>query len=305
MYYPADYQKINSYNSQLKPSTVHVTDTGLNNYFRRYLLQKALSVFKFDGIPEHWSLNYFLYTLFINGFVAIVRTDKFGVIPQHCSLYGYDVFYQPTNVTIANPLLRGILQPRIGTQCALIRLQPDYGSAWDIITYYADLLTLASEALGVNLVNSKLAFVFGADSKQAAESYKKMFDKIASGEPAAFVDKNLFDEDGKPRWFSFNQNLEQNYIADDILQDISKIEARFDTEIGIPNINIAKESGVSNAEIMSNNIDTKSKAELWLDCLQDGIKQTNDLFGLDLSVKLRFEGDFSNAGINNDTIQLR
>ena len=178
------YDFINKYNAHIKPSTVHSQDNATAAFFRRYLLQKVISVYEFKGIPETWSIDYFLYTLFVLGFVAVINTDKFGVIPQHCSLFGYDVFYRPTNVNVANPLLKGNITPRIGTECALIRLMPDYGSCWDIISYYADLLALCTESLGANLVNSKLAYVFACDNKAVAESFKKMYDQINEGNPA-------------------------------------------------------------------------------------------------------------------------
>ena len=284
-----DYDFINRYNAHIKPSTVHSQDNATAWYFRRYLIQKILSVFEFDGIPETWSKDYFLYTLFVWGFVAVVETDKFGVIPQHCSLFGYDVFYRPTNVTIANPLLRGILQPQIGVDCELIKMQPDYGSCWDIVSYYADLLALASESLAVNIVNSKLAYVFACDSKNVAESFKKMFDNINEGNPAVFADSKLFDESGEPLWTTFQNNLKQNYVAGDMLNDMLKIDARFCTEIGIPNVNMAKNSGVTDNEVEANNIDTKSKVSLWLETMSEGLEKVNEMFDLNLSVKLRFE----------------
>ena len=282
------YDFINNYNGHIKPSTVHSSDNATTWYFKRYLIQKIISVFEFKNVPKAWSLDYFLYTLFIWGFVAIIKTDKFGVIPQQCSLYGYDVFYRPTNVTIANPLLKGIIQPQIGKECSLIRLQPDYGSCWDIVCYYADLLALCTESIGANLVNSKLAYVFACEDKTTAESFKKMFDQINEGNPAVFPDKKLFSEDGKPLWDTFANNLKQNYIAKDILEDMAKIDARFCSEIGIPNVNIAKESGVTDNEVEANNIDTKTKAVLWLETIKLGLEQANEMFGLDLDVDFRF-----------------
>ena len=283
------YDFINKYNANRKPSTVHSQENATTWYFRRYLIQKIISVFEFKGIPDEWSKDYFLYNLFLCGFVAIVNTDKFGVIPQHCSLYGYDVFYRPTNVNIANPLLRGNLTPRIGTECALIRMQPDYGSCWDIVAYYADLLSLCTESLAVNLVNSKLAYVFACEDKTVAESFKKMYDQMNEGNPAVFADKKLFKDDGDPAWDSFQNNLKQNYIAKDILEDMTKIDARFCTEIGIPNVNMAKESGVTDNEVEANNIDTKTKASLWLETIRDGLDKANKLFGLNLSVDFRYK----------------
>ncbi len=295
---PAPYDYINVYNSIFAPSTVHITNTGLARYFQRYLIQKVFSVFKFENIPDSWAVDYFLYSLFCFGYVAIIETDKFGVIPQHCSLMGRDVFYRPTNAVIGNPLLKGIKQPRIGKECALIKMQPDYCGCWDIITYYADLLALASESAGVNLLNSKLAYVFATDSKAGAETFKKFYDQIASGEPAAVLDKSLFNEDGKPNWLLFNQNVKNTYIVSDILQDMAKIDSRFNTEIGIPNVNIAKESGVAAVEVEANNIDTRSKADLWLETMRKGLDDANKLFGLNLKCDLRF----IKGGYDGDTI---
>ena len=297
-----DYDFINRYNAHIKPSTVHSQDNATAWYFRRYLIQKILSVFEFDGIPETWSKDYFLYTLFVWGFIAVVETDKFGVIPQHCSLFGYDVFYRPTNVTIANPLLRGILQPQIGVNCELIKMQPDYGSCWDIVSYYGDLLSLASESLAVNIVNSKLAYVFACDNKTVAESFKKMYDKLNEGNPAVFADSKLFDESGEPLWTTFQNNLKQNYVAGDMLDDMLKIDARFCTEIGIPNVNLAKASGVTDNEVEANNIDTRSKVSLWLETIKDGLDKVNDMFDLNLSVKLRFEGSENNVAVDTRNI---
>lgn len=274
---PALYEHINLYNAQLSPSTVHVKNTALANFFRRYLLEKALSVFKWD-IPKTWAKNYFLYVLYCYGYIGIVKTDKFGVIPQEGVLSGYDVFYQPTHITVTNPLLPGFLRQRIGEECGLIKLQPDYGGIVDIIGYYADMMALCAETAGVNLVNSKLSFVFPASGKTQAESYKKMFDNVASGQPAVFTDKTLFDDTGKPSWTPFSQNVEQNYITDQVLSDMRKIEAMFDTDIGIPSANTDKRERLITDEVNANNVETASKCELWLETLKECISETKAIF---------------------------
>ena len=291
---PIFYDHNNAVNSMLSPSTMHVHDTNLAWYFRRYLLQKAISVFKWK-IPERWAENYFLYVLYCWGYIAIVNTDKFGVICQACSLAGYDVFYQPTNAIITNPLLTGILNPQIGTQCALIRLQPDYGGIMDRVNFYADMLALCAETAGTNLFNSKLAYVFGARSKADAESFKKMFDNIASGEPAQFIGKDLFNEDGSPNWMMFNQDLKGSYIAGEIMEDMRKWELKFCSDLGIPNSNTEKKERLVVDEVNSNNIEVKLWADLALESLQKGCRKANELFGLDLWVDWRYK-DESNDG---------
>lgn len=288
---PESYDYINAYNRQYKPSTIHVKNTGLSWYFKRYLIQKIISVFKFEGIPESWAKDYFLYTLFVFGYCAVINTDKYGIIPQHCTLSGYNIFYRPNRAIITNPLFKRTITARIGKDTELIRMAPDWCGVWDIVEYYADLMALTSETIAVNLINSKFSYVFAAEDKTSAESLKKLYDQIASGEPAAFADKKLFTDDGDPSWYLFVQNLKQNYIAGDLLEDLAKIDSRFNTEIGIPNVNIAKASGVGAAEVMANNVDTQSKAELWLETIRDSLTKVNNMFGLNISVSLRFENE--------------
>ena len=286
---PQLYDFINVYDSQRNPSAVHASNTGLARYFRRYLLQKVISVFEFDGIPDHWAMNYFQYVLFVFGFVGIIETKGYGVIPQMCTLSGRDVFYQPTNIIVSNPHLKGIINPEIGTQCALVKMQPDYGGVMDIVNFYADMMALCAESAGMNMVNSKLAYVFLSENKAKAEGFKKMFDKIASGEPAVFPDSNLFKEDGTPNWTYFSQNLKQNYIAGDILDDMRKWEDKFNTDVGIPNANTYKKERLVVDEVNANNIDVRTKVMLWADTMQRDMDKANELFGLNLSVKYKYD----------------
>lgn len=283
---PFYYDYKNARNSTINPSTVHVRDTGLQRYFARYLLQKTISVFKWD-MPKTWSRNYLLYTLYCWGYAAVINTDKFGVIPQQCTLGGFDVFYQPKFATIANPLLRGILNPVIGRQCELLRLQPDYGGVMDIVNFYADMLTLSAETASTNLLNSKLAYVFASDGKAGAESFKKLYDQIASGEPAAYIDKNLYRDDGTPTWNFFNQNLKETYIAGDILNDMRLWEMKFDNEIGIPTTNTTKKERLITDEANSAIEESRTKAQLWLDELQECCRKINAMFGIRLWVDWR------------------
>ena len=299
---PASYDYINTYNHAFRPGTVHCQDTALVWYFERYLIQKIISVYEFSGIPENWDEDYFRYALFVTGHCEVLNTRTFGIIPQRGTLGGYNVYYRPKYSVIANPLLKGSIRAEIGLDCSCIRMQPDYFGAWDLVSYYADLFGLCAEAMAVSLVNSKFAYVFGSDNKAQAESFKKMYDQIASGQPASFVDKNLFDEEGNPKWILFTQNLKQNYIANDIANTMINLDSQFNTMVGIPNVNINKSSGVSDQEVNANNTQTKTLAEIWLKEIRKGLEQTNEMFGLNLSVRLRFEEDMMEGGEQDEAV---
>ena len=295
----ADYINAATF-SRLEPSQVHVANTYLYQHFRRYLLQKAVAVFRWQ-LPKEWQRTLFLYCLYCDGHVAIVNTDSFGVIPQPCTLGGRGVQYQPTYVLITNPLLQGILQPRIGTQCAVIRIMPDYGGIMDIINYYARQMALCSETLEINLLNSKLSYVFGVpkggNRKAAAESLKKLFDQIMSGVPASFLDEDLVDRNGKPTWQLFLQDVGSNFIAPDIQEQLRKLECEFAAKVGIPsNLATTKKERVNVEEVSANDVETAVGPSQWLELAREGLETANRLFGLQLSVDWRYEPDVGPDG---------
>jgi len=286
---PVNYEFINQYNAVRSPSTVHCRNTALVEYYTRYLFQKVISVFKFENLPDWWAENYFKYVLFGYGVVAVINTDRYGVICQDCGLSGYNVFYQPTTAIIANPHLPGIKEQTIGENCEIIKLQPDYGNVMDLVTTYADLMALALETTGANLLNSKLSFVFFAQNKTAAESFKKLYDRIASAEPMSVIDKNLLLEDGTPAWQMFTQNVGQNYVTDKLLNDMKTLEDQFNTVIGVPNANTQKRERMIMDEVNANNVDTQSRVNLWLETMDRDIKKVNEMFGLNIKVSYRYD----------------
>lgn len=301
---PYSYEFINSYNAAIEPSTVHCRNTNLTWFFKRYLLERVFSVFKWT-LPETWSMDYFRYVLYMMGYIVIVNTDSFGVIPQIAGLRGYNVFYQPTHAIITNPLIKGILEPEIDTQCVVIKLTPDYCGISDLISYYAEMMAVAGEAAGMNLINSKLAYIIGAKNKAMAESMKKLFDMVQSGNPMVVYDKNYAPEDQAPLLELFSQNLEQNFIAPDILLSIRKLENEFDAKIGLANVNSEKKERLTNDEVAANRDETYSLAEVWMESLKYGIKKAKDMFGLtDFNVEWRFKDDARNS-LDPGTVPVR
>ena len=282
-----DYQ--NAVQSMIQPGEIHSQQTGLVRYFRRYLLERAISVFKWT-MPDHWIRPYVLYTLYSIGFMAVINSEKFGVIPQHCGLSGRGVQYEPTHCVISNPLLPYEQPLRIGEDCALLQLRPDYGGILDLVNSYAEHMALTSELFSLNTLNSRLSYVFGASDKRAAESFKKAMDQLYSGSPMVVIDKGLMTDDGSPTWQLLLQNIQQNYVAGDVLENLRKLECKFDNEIGVPaNLATAKKERTISAEVEANDAETYGRAAQWLEFLQAGCKQARDLYGIDLDVGWRID----------------
>lgn len=295
---PFYYNHLNAVNGLINPSTVHVSNTTLARFYRKYLLQKAISRFDFT-IPDTWAKNYFLYVLFCYGTLAVFNTDRFGVICQGCGLSGYDVFYQPTKAVVTNPLING-KELKIGRQCELLYLQPGYSGIMDIVTYYGDLMALASQAAGYNLLNSRLAYVFASKNKTMAESFKSMTDKVLAGDPAVVVDKQLLDNNGDLSMFYFSNKLKENFITPELLNVLRDLEIKFDNEIGIPNQNESLRERQNVDQVHMNDFETQAKCLLWLDTMKDCISKINRMFNINLSVKLR---DLSEGSVMQNASQ--
>lgn len=284
---PYDYNFINAYNSSYDPSTVHCKNTNLTRYFERYLYQKLFSVFKWEA-PESWNMDYFRYVLYKCGYIAIVNTDAFGVIPQLAGLRGYNVFYAPTNAIIVNPLISGILEPVIDEECTVIKLTPDYCGLSDLISYYANEMSLAGEAAAMNLINSKLAFIAAARNRAMAETIKKGFDQMQSGNPLVVYDEKFKETDRQDLSLLelFTQNLRENFITPEIQSAIRELDNEFDRKIGLYTVNTAKRERLIVDEV--NQDSTYCMADGWLKSLQDGCQKTADMFGIEISVDWRY-----------------
>ena len=296
-----NYGLKNMENSKFFPSTYHI-DSKILAYNFRYLFQRAVSVFKWD-IPESIEKNYFLYTLYTIGYGFVFNTDEYGTIFNHGGLSGYDIYYQPAFAVVANPLLQKNAEyyskMRIGKDCAIIRLTPDYMGIWDICKYYAELLSEAGSSLKTNLVNTKFAYIFGANNKTTAESLKKLYDNITSGETAVFADKKLYDESGNLSVTVLSNTVKNIYIGDQLIQDIRAIMNDFDSLIGIPNGNINKKERMVVDEANMNNIETKSLCYLWIETLKKDIEKSNKMFP-NFKINVEFRKEEKNGKTSND-----
>lgn len=286
---PIKYRAHNLAQASASPYGVHTFDNATANYYSRYLMKRAMSSVKLT-IPDEWPENYVKYILFGVGYGAVVNVPRYGVIFQGGSFFGRNVFYQPTRFMTANPLFSAPSNGwKVGVDCALIKLQPDFSGIEDIVTTYAARLALAYEAWQLNTQNSKLAYVLGAENKGQAASFEKLFDVIQSGVPAVATGQNLFGKDGKPRWFSFVNDLKQNYIAPAMSADMRSIMSEFDSFVGIPsNPNSGKKERQIVDEVNANNVETDTLLDLFVETLSEGMKEANELFGLELKAEKKY-----------------
>lgn len=288
------YQIANIMGSVIVPGAQHTINNPTTAYFAKYLLEKAVSIYKWE-LPKTWDRDYFLYVLYIAGYVGVINSGaEFGVVPQWGTLDGYNLYYAPRKFRYSNPLI-GDGAPVIHEECEIIKLQGNYTGIWDLILYYASKMALLSEAFDMNASNVKTSRIFFAQSKAAAETLKKLADKVQSGQIITVLDRDLLDENGKFSVEWFNDDLNKNYICDKLLIELRKLENEFCTDLGIPNSNTDKKERLITDEVNSNNTETMLRADLWLERLKVCCDAVNKMFDINISVDWRVKPNESDA----------
>ena len=293
MYIPMNYEHINNINSLYIPSNVKYINSLVFNFWERSLFQRAISVIDIN-VPEEWSgsvKDFLYYCLFKFGTVAVWYDKTRGIVFNPGTFKGYNFYYQPTGYLIANPALEESIELEIGKDTEIIKLTPDYRGIWDIISYYAEKLSLLDSAINMSIINNKFAWLLGARNKSIAQTIKKIFDKVQRGDPLVIYDAKMQDDPAtkkEPWQFLERTNIKNSYITTDQLQDFQTILNNFDCEIGIPTIPYQKKERLVTSEADSRIIDSTSRSIVWKNTLDESFKLVNKMFGLDLSCELRF-----------------
>ena len=296
MYTPLNYDQINALAGCYNPSPVKAYNNKTYSYWERSLFQRATSVVVSE-LPDDWKgtiKDFLYYCLFRFGYVPIFERAEVGKTFQPAGLSGYDWYYQPTKAIVSNPLLKESLELKIGTDCEILKLTPDFMGVWDIISYYAEKLSTLDNAINMSLINNKFAFILGARNKVAGQALKKMLDKINKGEPAVIYDMKLLndptDKEEPFQVWERKGSLKESYLTTEQLQDFQTIINSFDAEIGIPTIPYQKKERMVTSEADSRQNDSKARATIWIECLQSSAEQVKKLYpDITLNFRLRYE----------------
>ena len=303
-YMPLNYDQINNVEGHIQPSMLKYANSITYAYWQRSLFQRAISTIDFTGLPDTWQASvrdFFYWCVFCYGYVGVFDTPEFGLSFQPGALYGFDFYYQPTEFIVANPKLNRRF--KIHEEAEIIKLTPDYRGIFDIISYYAMLLSALDSGINSSIVNSKFAWMLGAKNKAAAESIKKIFDKILSGEPGVVFDQNLLPMDQPSKdvpWSFLERNVKDSYITTDLLMDRSTLLSSFDAEIGIRSLPYNKKERLVTAEAESREQDSTARLEVWKATLDSSLELVNKMFGTEIKAELTYEKKEAEYGTVED-----
>ena len=302
---PYFYNHINVVNSIQDPSTIHAYNTGLTRFFAKYLMERAMSVYKWT-LPEEFNQYYFKWVLFTCGYIGIFNNEKFGTMCQWGTFKGYDIYYYPKKLVFTNPAWQNAIERTIGEDCVLLNLKGDFTGYGDIVSFYAEQLAVLYESFGVNALQAKNTDIYGAEDKKIAEELKKTTDLVMSGKPAVFVSKELFNEDGSLNCTQFKSP--KDYFGTELLANIREILNNFDADVGIATPPEKRERLISN-EVDAQASESQTRAEMYLEDLKTECKKAREMFGINIDVDFRYnimeqKLDMTNEGGEENVTEL-
>lgn len=304
-YIPINYHNINVGAGTYNPSPVKAYNNRTFGYWVRALFQRAVSVIEFD-LPDTWQGNikdFFHYCLFKYGYVAIFDYDELGLVFQPCTLSGFNFFYQPVDALISNPKYNATL--KIGEECELLKLTPDYIGIWDVIEYYAERFSCLDNAINMSLINCKTPYILGAKNKTASSALKKILDLVNRGEPAVIFDEKLMnDPNTKDTPFQLLELLrdpKSAYLTTDQLADFRTILDNFDAEIGIPCLPYQKKERLVSDEATMRTYDGSARSLTWYNTLTSSIDEVKKLYPqIVLSARLHYADFNESEGVTDN-----
>ncbi len=267
----------------IQPTNVKGEFNARTLYYETELQREAFAIADIDYNKDmRWDKDYIREGLLINGYFTVTKDDNGILLPLKCAVSGVNVFNRGTTAIIANPVV-GSFNRTIGIDCELVYLQQKQGSRFrnlkNTITIYAQRLANCDAALDINLFNSRLPYIFQAHDQQTADSFKAMYDEIAQGNPAVFVDEQL----GKLLQNESGSNItvfkgKENFIADLVQNEKMAIRNEFLTMIGINSANTTKRERQIVDEVNANNVDVRANIKLWKQNVEECCDRVNTMF---------------------------
>lgn len=292
----------------IEPTQVNGIFNARTDYYAIQLQRIALSMIdvEYNDTLVSWDKDYIREALLLKGLFTVTRDDNGIVLPLKCGATGINVFNRTTTVIVANPVV-GSFERIIGEDCEIVYLQQKQGSRFrnliPIITLFSQKLANCDAAIDINLFNSRLPFIFQAPSSQVAESFKAMYDEIAQGNPAVYVDEsmgNILQNENGSNVIVFKGK--ENFIADLVQTEKQQIVNEFLTTIGINTANTSKRERQIVDEVNANNLEIEANLKLWKQNVEDGVKRVNRMFP-DVNLKITFPYYEEMKKSNEDTGQ--
>lgn len=265
----------------LKPNiTTDENNSVLFDYYQR-LRSLALARYEWSGLPDSIPARYIEQTLFEYGRVLFFRDNTIGLLCLKCTPTGpLNPYNEPITWTVV-----AANYPKTGVdidadKSVLIKNNYDSLSTDWTIRIFAQKLYEIDRTIDVNVKAQKTPVLLLCDEKQRL-TLKNLYRQYRGNEPVIYGDKTL------------NKDAITSIKTDAPFVSEKLMKLKHDTWneamsfLGIENSNTDKRERLITSEVESNNESTDVSSLVMLLTRQEAAKQINQMFGLNVSVKIR------------------
>lgn len=158
-----------------------------------YMINRLMSMFKYEGLPETIPKKYLDYFLFVNGhaFCTDVKDDLYVFVG---GLGGEpDAYYRPTIYTVANPALNLSKQYKINDEGILLRNDTMMFGILPLLSKYCSLLTENMLTMRVADINLRLLALLTAPDDKTKAAVDMFLSDLEDGKLGSIAENRFLD----------------------------------------------------------------------------------------------------------------
>lgn len=268
----------------MKTFAKQINDLTFTDYFTRLMLL-ARSVFKWENLPNGMDEKWIERFLFREGKCVFFHDKEKGyMVAQCCDNSSLNNYEEPTTVTASGICVDSRRVMQVNEDCVIIRNNDEMIPTSFPVKLFAYRLADISRAIDINIHAQKTPVLIVTSDKQKL-TMKNVYSQWSGNEPVIYGDKGLELDAIKvlktdaPKVFPDLQ-VQKQALWNECL-----------TFLGINNANTEKRERLITNEVTANNVHIDLSADCLLKSRELACEQINKVFGLNISVRLRREGE--------------
>ena len=243
------------------------------------LTELAISMFKWEGLPDTIDERYLELTLFRNGCSVFFKDEVIGYLALNCACNGpFDVYRIPINRRAY--AVNGYQKELTNKDSVLIYNNMVHTNSIRTIKMFAKRLYELDQIVMVNAKAQKTPVLIQSSDAQRL-TMENLYMQYDGNYPFIFGDKNI-DISGLKVL-----KTDAPYVADKIFELKTRIWNEALTYLGISNISIQKKERLITDEAIRSQGGTIASRYSRLESRRQACDKINNMFGLDIEVNFR------------------